>query len=227
MVFTNKIRPQAISLDIDGNTILETTETKFLGVILDNQLSWHAHVKHISNKISKSAAILRIIRNIFPLNILKTLYLTLVFPYLNYCNLVWGSAYDNTLYPLVILQKKCIRLICKTEYLEPTDPLFKSTKLLKLSQIWEVNCAKFMYNCFNLPAYSNFKDTMIFNSQIHQYNTRISNDVRPPSEQLELCCRSFVVTGINIWNDLPNEIKHANSMHYFKSKIKKRILDRP
>ena len=227
MVFTNKIRPQAISLDIDGNTILETRETKFLGVILDNQLSWHSHVKHISKKISKSAAILRILRDIFPLNILKTLYLTLVFPYFNYCNLVWGSAYTNTLYPLVILQKKCIRLICKTEYLKPTNPLFKSTKLLKLSQIWEVNCAKFVYNCFNLSAYSNFKDTMIFNSQIHQYNTRISNDVRPPSERLELCRRSFVVTGINIWNDLPNEIKHANSMHYFKSKIKKRILDRP
>ena len=88
MVFTNKIRPQAISLNIDGNIINETAETKFLGVILDNQLSWHAHVKHISNKISKSAAILRILRDIFPLNILKTLYLTLVFPYFNYCNLV-------------------------------------------------------------------------------------------------------------------------------------------
>ena len=182
MVFTNNIRTHAVSLNIDGNTISETTETKFLGVILDNKLSWHAHVKHISNKISKSAAILRILRDIFPLNILKTLYLTLVFPYFNYCNLVWGSAYTNTLYPLVILQKKCIRLICKAEYLDPTDPLFKSTKLLKLSQIWELNCAKFVYNCFNSAAYSNFKDIMIYNSQIHHYNTRIRDDLRIPFE---------------------------------------------
>ena len=227
MVFTNKIRPQAISLNIDGNIIHETAETKFLGVILDNQLSWHAHVKHNSNKISKSAAILRILRDIFPLNILKTLYLTLVFPYFNYCNLVWGSAYKNTLNPLVILQKKCIRLICKSDYLDHTDPLFKSTKLLKLSQIWELNCAKFVYNCYNSSAYLNFKDMMIHNSQIHQYNTRRRDDLRTPFERLELCRNSFVVKGIKVWNDLPNKIKFANSMHYFKSKIKKRMLDSP
>ena len=227
MVFTNKKRPHSISLNINGNTILETTETKFLGVILDNQLSWHAHVKHISNKISKSAAILRILRDIFPLHILKTLYLTLVLPYFNYCNLVWGSAYKNTLKPLVILQKKCIRLICKAEYLDPTDPLFKSTKLLKLSQIWELNCAKFVYNCFNSTAYSNFKDIMIQNSQIHQHNTRRRNDLRTPFERLELCRNSFVVKGIKLWNDIPKEIKLANSMQYFKSKIKKRMLDSP
>ena len=68
---------------------------------------------------------------------------------------------------------------------------------------------------------------MIYNSQIHQYNTRIRDDLRIPYERLELCRNSFVVKGIKLWNDIPNEIKLANSMQYFKSKIKKRMLDSP
>ena len=225
MLFTNRKRPQSISLNVNGKTIHETTQAKFLGVILDNHLSWHAHIKHISNKISKSVAILRILRDIFPKKILKTLYLTLVYPYFNYCNLIWGSAYASSLKPLVILQKKCIRLICNADYLASTGPLFKSTNLMKLSQIYEFNCAKFMYNCFNLASYSNFKSIMIQNSQIHTYNTRRRGELRTPFERLELCRNSFIIKGIRLWNDIPIEIKRANSMLYFKSKIKKRILN--
>ena len=58
MLFTNRARPDSISLNINNNVITEKSETKFLGVIVDNQLSWNAHIKHISNKISKSVAIL-------------------------------------------------------------------------------------------------------------------------------------------------------------------------
>ena len=146
------------------------TESKFLGVILDNKLTWHAHVKHISSKISKSVAIIRMLRDTFPKHILKTLYLTLVYPYFNYCNLIWGSAYMSTLYPLVILQKKCIRTICNANFLSHTDPLFKSTKLLKLHQIHELNFVIFIYKCFNSAVYSKSRNTMVTSSQIHHYS---------------------------------------------------------
>ena len=223
MVFTNKERPETISLNINGSIIQERTESKFLGVILDNKLTWHAHIKHISSKISKSVAILRMLRDTFPKHILKTLYLTLVYPYFNYCNLIWGSAYNSTLNPLVILQKKCIRIICNAEFLAHTDPLFKSTKLLKLKQLHELNCAIFIYKCFHSTAYANFKIMMITSSQIHQYNTRNRDDIRSLHHRLHLGANSFFNKGIKIWNNLPNEIKHANSILYFKSKMKNRL----
>ena len=106
MLFTNKTRPATLSININNNVITEINETKFLGVIVDNQLNWNAHIKHISNKVSKSIAILRILRDVFPKHILKMLYLTLTYPYFNYCNLIWGTAYKTNLNPLILLQKK-------------------------------------------------------------------------------------------------------------------------
>ena len=133
--------------------------------MVDNQLNWHAHIKHISNKISKSVAILRLLRGIFPQKILKTLYLTLVYPYFNYCNLIWGTAHITNLHPLIILQKKCIRIICGADYLDHTNPLFESTKILKLEQIHILSCAMFIYNCFKSNTYLNFRVRLLQNSK--------------------------------------------------------------
>ena len=130
MVFTNRKRQGNISIDINNHTIKEIDERKFLGIMLDNKLKWQSHIRHISNKISKSVAILRYLKFTFPKYILKTLYLTLVYPYLIYCNIIWGSADKTIIKPLILLQKKCIRIICKVDFLEHTDPLFSETKLL-------------------------------------------------------------------------------------------------
>ena len=225
MLFTNKTRPATLSININNNVITEINETKFLGVIVDNQLNWNAHIKHISNKVSKSIAILRILRDVFPKHILKMLYLTLTYPYFNYCNLIWGTAYKTNLNPLILLQKKCIRIICRAGYLDHTDPLFKATKLLKLGQIYNLSCAKFIYNCYNSNTYSNFRVRLIQNSQIHNHNTRISSNLRTPFERLESGTHSFLIRGINIWNKLPDYIKSAKNIIYFKCCLKKLILD--
>ena len=225
MLFTNRKRPQSINITVNGHVIQEKTEIKFLGVIVDNQLNWHAHVNYISNKISKSVAILRILRGFFPKHILKTLYLTLIYPYFNYCNIIWGTAYTSTLRPLTILQKKSVRLICNAEFREHTAPLFKSTKILTLNQMHTLNCAKFIYNCYNSSTYINFKYRLIQNSQIHHHNTRNRADLRPPFARLQISLNSFMIKGITIWNKLPDNIKQAHTIAYYKSKLKKLLLE--
>ena len=106
MLFTNRDRPETISININGQTINEVTETKFLGVILDNKLNWNAHIKYISKKISKSVSILQMLKFTFPSKILKSLYHSLVYPYYTYCNLIWGNAPSTYIEPLVLLQKE-------------------------------------------------------------------------------------------------------------------------
>ena len=225
MMFTNMARPDSISLSIDNNTITEVSDTKFLGVLVDNQLNWNAHIKHITSKISKSVAILRILRDIFPKHILKTLYQTLTYPYLNYCNLVWGTAHNTNLLPLIRMQKKCIRIVNKAGYLDHTEPLFKLSNLLNLEQIHIISCAKFIYNCYKTNSYPNFRSRLTLNSDIHDYNTRISSNLRSPFERLDSGRKSFLIKGIKIWNKLPDGIKSANSIIYFKSKLIKWVSE--
>ena len=224
MVFTNKTRRADISIDINNHIITEIKECKFLGIMLDNKLNWHSHIDYISNKISKSVAILRLLKYMFPKHILKTLYLTLVYPYIIYCNIIWGSASKTAIRPLILLQKKCLRIICKANYLDHTDPLFSETKLLKVTQIFKLNCAQFIYKCYNTNLFPDFRSKLVLQNEIHNYNTRGNTLIRSPYERLVLCRNSFFYTGISIWNNIPPEIKDAKHIHYFRRKMSQLLL---
>ena len=106
MLFTNKLGNLNLCLKIENIYLEDKAETCFLGVIIDKKLTWKQHVQFISNKISKTVALLRLLRYIFPKRILKLIYMSLIYSYLNYCNVIWGGAYNIVLQPLYILQKK-------------------------------------------------------------------------------------------------------------------------
>ncbi len=72
-------------------------ENKFLGVIIDHKLCWKSHINHVKTKISKSIAILNIIKHIFNEKALYILYCALIVPYITYCVEVWGHAYKTNL----------------------------------------------------------------------------------------------------------------------------------
>ena len=65
-----------------------------------------------AKKNSKSIAILRMVRSVFPLNILKMIYMSLIYSHINYCILIWGSAEKGIIEPLFKLQKKSYMNYC-------------------------------------------------------------------------------------------------------------------
>ena len=220
MLFTNRNRPLSISISANGQTIQEVTETKFLGVIVDNKLNWNAHINYITKKISKSVSILKMVKYTFPSDILKSLYYTLIYPYYTYCNLVWGSAANVHLEPLINLQKKSVRIVSKSGYLDHTEPIFNNLKILHVKQIYNLNCAKFMYQCYNNKNYYYFKDKLATNGDFHNYGTRNRDLLRKPYGRLKQFKNSFIYNGIDLWNILPNYTKSAPTREIFKNRIK-------
>ena len=69
------------------------SNVKFLGVILDNKLNFSEHIKYACNKVSKSIGVIHSIKSFIPLNVLKSLYYSFVYPYIHYC-LGWYLVYS-------------------------------------------------------------------------------------------------------------------------------------
>ena len=105
-----------ISIQIDNNVIERVKETVFLGVILDEHLSWKPHILSVSRKISKSIGIIYKSSFCLPKTSLRSLYYSLVYPYLIYCVSVWGSIYQSNLNRIIIPQKNVIRIISKVPF---------------------------------------------------------------------------------------------------------------
>ena len=77
------------------------------------------------------------------------LYYTLVFPYLVYCNIVWGSAKSTVINKLLILQKRAVRLCTGSYFRAASNELFKQLRLLKINDINKLQTAMFMMKVKN------------------------------------------------------------------------------
>jgi hypothetical protein len=117
---------------LNNESLKREYKTKYLGVVLDCHLNWRDHVSHVSKKIKRNIGAISKVRYFVNLEILKSVYYALVYPYLTYCLITWGNTYHTTLNRLFILQKKIVRLITFSDYNDHTNPLFLKLKIIKM-----------------------------------------------------------------------------------------------
>ena len=202
-LFTTKRKAvDNINIRIDGHSIDRVKHTKFLGVFIDEKLNWKKHISYISGKIARGLGIIVKARKSLPFNALRTLYFSFIYPYFIYCNHVWGGAYETNLKPLVILQKRCVRIITMSEYYEHTDPLFAKLGLLKLHDINKYIISKFMYRWYHEELPIVFKDMFIPIINIHDHNTRQSKQLYFKTPQTNLGKTKCSYRAAYMWNIL-------------------------
>ena len=83
-------RIQALTLKIDDAYIERVDELNFLGLTLDTNLNWRKHMEKISNKCSKTNAVLNRLKYVLSFDIKGLLYNTLILTHINYCIMIWG-----------------------------------------------------------------------------------------------------------------------------------------
>ena len=149
-------------------------------MIINNTLTWNGHIRHIVSKISKSVGIISKARKYLGGKIMETLYYTMIYPYLLYCNILWGNANNNVLWPAFKLQKTAIRLIVNIPRREKSTPYFKKLNILKLPDLYSMSVSIFMYNYLNNNLPEIFSDYFILAKNIHNVNTRQKNKYRIP-----------------------------------------------
>ena len=101
---------------LDGCQIRRVKSVKYLGLIVDDTLTWAEHVDYISTKISKNIGIIKHVRRFLLWHSLLTLYRTIIKPYLRYCNTVWGQCSDTLKEKLQCLQNRVARAIAFQRY---------------------------------------------------------------------------------------------------------------
>ena len=99
------------SLMLNGREIKQVSKTKFLGVIIDERLTWQAQIDSVSRKLSSCIGALYRIQDSVPKSLHKQLYHALFESHMTYCISVWGGQSFNALNKLFIIQKRCVRML--------------------------------------------------------------------------------------------------------------------
>jgi hypothetical protein len=217
------IPSSSTTLKIDNVDIPQVSSSKFLGVYIDQHLKWTTHINEVAKKISKNIGIIRRISYLLPLNVLKNLYFTLIYPYINYCNLIWTSTYDTHLLKIKILQKRALRLITKSPINTHSKPLYLGLNLLTITQVKFIQTFVFMYRFDNnlLPsAFSSYFNSLSFPRATR--SNRIYTSIFARTNTRKFCIK---YQGPWLWNGLPLAIRMANCLAQFKRYIRAYATD--
>ena len=195
-------------LEIGGKTICRSRYAKFLGVLIDENLTWNKQIQTIESKVSSQIGIISRARKFLSNDAMNLLYNSFVNPYLNYGNVVWGSVPKSKLQKLHTLQKRAIRIVTYSPRYTHSRPLMLSRKILN---IYELNLYKtllFMHSVFNLQAPPCLQTQ--FQKLDHKYPTRSSfSDFH--FKQYDICKHNkynLLKRGPKIWNIFTKCIKN-------------------
>ena len=212
-------------MNINKNNIKQVTNFEYLGVLLDNKLSWHDHIKNLQTKLAKFTGVFYRIRNFVPRKILIMLYNALVGSYLRYAVRAWGSASPNLCSCLQAAQNKVIRALL---FLPPSSDVsqkFSELRIQNVENIFEHEVAKLIHSVYYKycpSAFSNF-----FEVASHRYATRLREysffSLMKPNT--EFGKKSLKFFGVKIWFKLPSVIKEIPKPEIFNREFKKLYFD--
>ncbi len=232
------IRPRHMKIDLSqysiriGNTPLvrvgndcTDTSTKFLGLHIDENLTWKQHITEINRKVSRALFSIKQVKHVLPAESMRTLYFALIHSHLSYGILAWGNADKKTLYPATILQKRAIRVIHNAPYNSHTDPKFKKSGILKLNDLFEYESLMFTYDYMtnNLP--NSFRGTFPLNSDMpNSRETRQSNLLYIPRFNGRFAQKLPMYFMPSLWNTWARSFQELKSRYQLKRIVKKNKL---
>ena len=216
-----------VNIKIGNQHVKQAKYVKFLGLLLDEHLSWKYHLSELSKKLSRTCGLFFKVRHLLPTSVLISLYNSLFSSFLQYGIIVWGLTYDTQTKPIYLLQKKAIRAIAFKSFTSPSTPIFSDLKILKLYDLFDFKLLTFVYESVNKISPSFFHNFFETLTTVHHYNTRqaLKGDIFMTRENtLQYGLRCVRYAGAKSWNSIPDVIRQSPSVSNFRRKLKFHIF---
>jgi hypothetical protein len=183
---------------------------KFLGLTLDNSLSWKKGIEAIVHKFSTATFAIRVVQSFLSLDSLKLIYYSYFHSILTYGIIFWGNThYSNAIFKM---QKRIIRIMMGIRNRGSCKGYFKRLKILPLQSQYLLSFLLFV---------ADNGDYFRLNSEIHSSNTKIKLNLHPPLSKLTVFQRGPYYFGIKAFNNLPSHVKNLlHTKKQFKQALK-------
>lgn len=197
---------------IDNTKYLMSSNTKFLGIYMDEFLTWDTHVEQVSSRLSSVCYSIRVLSRYVDLLILKIVYHSNFEALVRYGLVFYGSSRD--IEQVFLMQKRVLRIMLGMKCTESCRGKFRENGLRTVTGLYIQECLLFL-----------FKNRQYFSDNIAQsvYETR-SLDYIYPKHRLTLTEKGAHYNCLKFHNALPHSLKETRNLIEFKNKVQKMIL---
>ena len=112
ILFQKQGQDRKIGIQVGEMMITNTKETKFLGLWIDEQLTWNTHTQKLILKLTRNINLLRFNQHMMPTHTKKLIYHSHIASHIQYGLILWGNnATEEQMTKLQKLQNKCLQYI--------------------------------------------------------------------------------------------------------------------
>ena len=224
MIFKPKIRdpPTNHILKIRDTEIVESEYMKFLGIWLDNKLSFKKQISHVMSKMKSAIGALIKTKHTLTYRSKICIYNGLVKPHLDYCCLVWlDKANKGQINQLYVLQKRAIRLCFKASYSSHSAQLFSISNSTPLEDLYERESVIF------IKKHQNSELPISLSEKLGKFSvdvrTKQMHSMKIPSVYK---CGHMFYNIISAWNKCNHELRIPSKTDKTKDALKELTLEK-
>lgn len=190
-------------------------KVKFLGVFIDNHLTWSSHIDYLSTRLSRVIYLLSKLRNSVPQNYIRSAYFSYFQSVFRYGLILFGNC--SRIQEILILQKKVLRILNGSGFKDHCKPIFIDLQIQTVINLYIFDLIKYIYENKNLLKIS---------SSDHSYNTRNRFNAKIDFCRLSKTLNSHTVMSLKVYNVLEVKINLYPSKE-FQDKFYSWLLKNP
>ena len=151
-VFTKKrdtVLKNLRSITANNATIKRVGQTKYLGITLDEDLTWNQHTQALCKQLTSIASTFKIFKNKLPKNHLMQLYNAYFHSKVTYGLEIYGNTKKANLNRIQKIQNRALKILFNMEHLTPTKEVHSNTRKLMINDLYTLQINKFTYKFIN------------------------------------------------------------------------------
>ena len=174
VIFRSKTKKELdeINIKINKSKLSAVPDVNYIGVVLDEFLSWNAHVNNLCKKLAQTNGILSKLRHYVPQKTCISLYFSMSYSIVLYGSLAWQFTSKTNLNRVFNLEKNFFCIITFSFYKDHSNPLFKDLKLHKLHDALKSEIIKFFYKFARNELPKSVCSQFYLVHEVHICNTR-------------------------------------------------------
>lgn len=208
-------------IKINGTTIQRVYEMKYLGVIVDPQLTFSTHVDFLCKKLGKKIGFFRRISNDLSPWSKMIVYNTIISPHFSYCNSLLLSCPQECINRLQVLQNKCMRILLNCNIYTSVNSMLERLNWLSVGDSIKRNNIVLIFKIIHRLVPNYLAEFLVKRFNLHGRELRSKDDFNVDFTHKSFLMGTLFQEGVRLFNVLPSGVKDIENLHTFKVEIYK------
>ena len=215
------------SITVNGTKISRVSDSKYLGLVLDDKLSWSKHIDELNEKLTKTVQAYKIVTNYLNTPAKYMVYYAYFYSRIQYGCEIYSTAQNKKIKSIQVKQNRALKVLFRKDFYTPTKELHQDLNIPLVKDIGKMNCLKLVHKIIHGQAPEAFQDYFKQNKDIpgRRSGTRQDNDLATSQFKTNLAKKSFKYRGANYWNQVSKlGVQNIKETSIFGKLIKQNII---